>query len=404
MATIKEYLDYAELAQASYVDGLEVRMFGSGYGVDDKNIFVKEDEFSTEQATIFANRYKVVKVADSLPTGLDAVLFEKYNENGNPTGEYVLSIRGSTSYADYLSDVILATTGVAYGQLMALNDFYNEWTLDGTIPIGAKLDVTGHSLGGSLAQMFSASHPNAVSNTYTYNSPGIGGLTTDAYSILGIDPNYASFPITNIYAKEGPEATAGLGTMLGSVEPISIDENWALGNHRMGHLTESLHIYNMLSEISGVQDLNLLTSIMEDVTNEKVIQVIKGVFQDQQSGSIIDQAIALTDNNQGKATGLTGLTDKTTAQLNSKDLPNLYALINLNPFAIEGNLPAYNNINPDDYSDMYMKDRADFFYNHMNDITAIGMTYRDIKNGVTNGNGDLIVNNYLYVKIMEVAG
>ncbi|WP_321778673.1 hypothetical protein [Sulfurimonas sp.] len=324
-----------------------------------KNIFVKEDEFSLKQAENFADRYEVKAVADSLVTGLDAVLFYDTIDS-----KYVLSIRGSTSYADYVSDVILATTGVAYGQLMALNDFYSEWVLDGTIPIGAKLDVTGHSLGGALAQMFSAIHPNGVENTYSYNAPGIGGLTTDAYNILGIDPQNALFlNITNIYAKEGPEATAGLGTMLGSVVPVSIDEDWALGNHRMGHLTESLYMHNMLSEITGEQNLNSLTSILEKVSNERVIQIVDDVFLDQQSAlGIIDQAIALTDNNQGKATGLTNLTNKSASELNSREKSNLYALLNSNPFAIQGNLPAYTDINPSDYSDMYMSDRADYLY------------------------------------------
>ena len=144
MAIVKEYLDYSELAQASY-SGLSIGMFGK----DNKlyiDALMEEDkaEFSQTQAENFANRYEVKAIADSLPTGLDAVLF--YDRDNH---KYVLSIRGTSSASDVLSDILLATKGVAYDQLSALNSFYNQWILDGTIPIGAQLDVTGHSLGGA---------------------------------------------------------------------------------------------------------------------------------------------------------------------------------------------------------------------------------------------------------------
>ena len=101
MATIEKYLGYAELAQASYVNGLQVGMIGAGYGVGDKNIFVNANEFSQIQAENFANRYEVKAIANPLLTGLDAVLF--YDRDNR---KYVLSIRGTSSAADVLSEVI----------------------------------------------------------------------------------------------------------------------------------------------------------------------------------------------------------------------------------------------------------------------------------------------------------
>ena len=64
MATIKEYLDYAELAQASYVNGLKAGMSGNSYNVLDvdgkkRNIFFIAKEFTQTQATNFANRYYI---------------------------------------------------------------------------------------------------------------------------------------------------------------------------------------------------------------------------------------------------------------------------------------------------------------------------------------------------------
>jgi hypothetical protein len=381
MATIKEYLDYAELAQASYSD-LTKGMFGK----DDKlykNALkaVKKAEFSPLQAKNFASRYKVLAVADSIPTGLDAVLFGEVNSSGQVI-KTILSIRGTSSLSDVYSDILLAEYGVAYDQLTSLNSFYNQWVEDGIIPQGTKIDVTGHSLGGALAQSFATAHPNTVNSIYSYNAPGIGGLSTEAYEVLGITPSsLGQNNIYNIYAKEGISVTSGLGTLLGTKIPVSIDDGYLVQNHSISRLTESLHIYNMLSSIANTQDINLLTSIVENVSNKKVIQAVEGVFSEQQSGNTVDQAINLTKNHQGKAAGLTNLTNKTLSQLNSKDSANLYALLHLNPFAIQGNLPAYKEIDPHKYSDMQMDDLSQMLYSSMHKEHKSGYTYRNLITG-----------------------
>lgn len=386
MTILKEYLDHAELAQAAYGN------FSLGTPSIDK-LMSDEVGFSTEQADVFSKRYRVLATADSYGigniSGLDAILFAEVDENNNLTGKKILSIRGTeVSLSDIYSDILLIKNGVAYDQTNDLNLFYETLISNNVLSSTDNLEVTGHSLGGVLAQVFSATNPDVVNNTYTYNAPGIGGLTAEVYEILGVTSgNIANANITNIYAKEGIEVTAGLGTLIGSIEAISIDEGYLLQNHSIATLTNSLYIYNMLSEISGVQELNVLTSIMEDVSNEKVIQVVEGVFNDPQNGEIVDKAITLTDNNKGQAPGLTDLTDSSTSQLNSRAPSNLYALLNLNPFAIEGSLPAYADIDPNDYSDMYMSDRTEFFYNHLHDITTQGTVYQDIKSGITNGLG-----------------
>ena len=388
METINEYLDYAELAQVAYGIGFVEGMYQSSYTKEGVNILTHEDyniNFSTEQAINFANRYEVKAVADPYLTGLDAVLFYDHDSN-----KYILSIRGTSSVSDVFSDILLANKGVAYDQLAALDSFYNQWLLDGIIPIGAKLDVTGHSLGGALAQSFALAHPNEVDSVYSYNAPGIGGLSNEAYEALGIIPGTTTNTnITNIYAKEGLSVTAGLGTMIGSVVPISIDEGYLTQNHSIPRLTESLHIYNMLSSIANTQDINLLTNILENTTNEKAIKVVSDIFEHPVSGDVVEQAIELTKMWSGDATGITSLIDKPSSQLQSRRVENVYALLNVNSFILEGSyLPAYENIDPNDYSDLQISDRADFLYYNLHQEEAPTDTvYIDNRNGITIGSG-----------------
>ncbi|PHQ88409.1 MAG: hypothetical protein COB42_08935, partial [Sulfurimonas sp.] len=180
MTTLKEYLDQAELAQVAYGN------FSLGTPSIDKLMSDKVG-LSTKQADVFSKRYRVLATADSYgignSSGFDAVLF--YDKDNN---KYVMSIRGTelTSLADIYSDILLIKNGVAYDQTNDLSLFYETLISNNVLSSTDNLDVTGHSLGGVLAQVFSATNPDVVNNTYTYNAPGIGGLTAEVYEILGV--------------------------------------------------------------------------------------------------------------------------------------------------------------------------------------------------------------------------
>lgn len=107
MATVKEYLDYAELAQASY--GLDYIM-GSYLDKNGKNILIDPKNnvnFSTTQAKNFADRYTVLATSAQYEgvgdfSSFDAVLFLD-----TQTGKKVMAIRGSQEVMDFALDAAL---------------------------------------------------------------------------------------------------------------------------------------------------------------------------------------------------------------------------------------------------------------------------------------------------------
>ncbi|HEY6281120.1 MAG TPA: calcium-binding protein [Burkholderiales bacterium] len=144
-------------------------------------------------------------------TGLSATLIQKKGTN-----EYTLAIR-STEFrtasdgGDRSRDVFgadvngLVQSGFALAQLSALEDYYSFLKQSGKLLPGSSLNVTGYSLGGHLATVFTEMHANdtdvALNSTYTFNSAGRGTWNGDAndptaivnyYRAVLADPNVAA--------------------------------------------------------------------------------------------------------------------------------------------------------------------------------------------------------------------
>src|SRR6266850_7285307 len=156
--------------------------------------------FTKVQATEFVGRYEVVNqlsenpsngqptVFNGIPlnTGFSATLIR---ERG--TENYTLAIRsteikpwseGGDRERDALgADLALAWDGFAWAQIDTMERYYSWLKSSGTLPPGARLDVTGYSLGGHLATVFTELHRTdpAISfgQTVTFNAPGRGILT-----------------------------------------------------------------------------------------------------------------------------------------------------------------------------------------------------------------------------------
>lgn len=290
MATTKTYLDFSELAWASYGIGLSTTLTKSEY----INILTQPDfkvEFTPTQATAFAARYVVDYSYTDAATGFSATLFKEV-----ATGNHIISVRGTElafsfdSMKDILSDVALGTSAHAYGQQVALEAFYHRLITPvsqggaGKLSPTEKIDMTGHSLGGFDVQVFTLKHPDVINHAYTYNAPGLGGMTAEKLSLFGILPDQINnSKITNVIASDSLTLIAGFGVMAGEIVEIPG------GSHSIVNVTQTLTQMNAsgttpttLTYASlNASQKSTLDTISNWITNkiDQAGDMIEGVFQ-----------------------------------------------------------------------------------------------------------------------------
>ncbi len=119
----------------------------------------------------------------------DATGFSATLTRDTLTGEYTLSFRSTESQyqvaggdweRDGLSgaDGEIVGAGFALAQLVSMEKYYRALKADPTkLPSGAVLNVTGYSLGGHLATVFTELHASEIQATYTFNGAGRGRIT-----------------------------------------------------------------------------------------------------------------------------------------------------------------------------------------------------------------------------------
>jgi len=147
---------------------------------------------TTLAARAFVERYHIIDHHANDSTGFAGTLLLD-----TVTGQYTLAMR-STEFrkesraGDRTRDAFGAGAeigfgGFAVGQLLAMEGYYAELKADQTkLPPGAILNVTGYSLSGHLATLFTMLHSAEVNHTYTFNAAGHGvirGTFTDASDI-----------------------------------------------------------------------------------------------------------------------------------------------------------------------------------------------------------------------------
>ncbi|HEB7542059.1 TPA: DUF2974 domain-containing protein [Campylobacter coli] len=150
-------------------------------------------DFSPLQAKQFFSRYDLLKHCPNTNSGFSATLFgEKRKQINSKTKEksytseygyinYILAIRGTemSSFKDlFVADASLAIGSIPKVQYDDMINFYETCIKDyPQIKEKDSLTITGHSLGGCLAQLFALSicddkNRNNIKALYTYNAPG----------------------------------------------------------------------------------------------------------------------------------------------------------------------------------------------------------------------------------------
>ncbi len=150
-------------------------------------------DFSPLQAKQFFSRYDLLKHCPNTDSGFSATLFgEKRKQIDSKTKEksytseygyinYILAIRGTemSSFKDlFVADASLAIGSIPKAQYDDMLNFYETCIKDyPQIKEKDSLTITGHSLGGCLAQLFALSicddrNRNNIKALYTYNAPG----------------------------------------------------------------------------------------------------------------------------------------------------------------------------------------------------------------------------------------
>ncbi|MEC4890327.1 MAG: calcium-binding protein [Nitrospira sp.] len=286
---VKTYFDFSQAAMAAYADlGIGSPAIGA----------LTSAGFSNQLAGQFASTYTVKSVSGTFSGfGFSATLFESpvmVMVDGVPTTQKILSIRGTDDLADLLIDAvsigILGSENLnpQYGKLKAyVDDLYGSGTLKPT----DKLIVTGHSLGGFLAQALAVdpAYASRIDSVYTYNAPGFGGAFTDLLNALGIsNPLAGSAPIgqvTNLVASNGLSPIAGLGQHIGATKELFIEAGDPLHNHSIITLTDSLALYNLFATIAPAVNIDDLTGILNAAGTaggsslEVTVDALQSLFQ-----------------------------------------------------------------------------------------------------------------------------
>ncbi|MEN9480274.1 MAG: hypothetical protein RLZZ298_1669 [Pseudomonadota bacterium] len=338
---IQSVFDQSELALAAYA-----ALNNSALSSQKSNL--KNAGLSDAQADIFAGKYAVVtQYNDTLAEGGQGTSFSA-TVFKDASGNLTLAIRGTLEAGDFLpTDANITASGAGYDQIVAM---YNWWqrvgnpagttvsqfrlvpaptdlakavdlgglwlepstsvlatgTLGGAIASDTnhKLDITGHSLGGHLAMVFSTLFAGVTTQATVFNAPGFQSTAANQsfFSALGGTVPTGG-PIINVIADEANigavpwSAIAGLHSRPGANVNIAIEKQWKSDesaspdalNHSQQTLTDALAVYAMLGKL----DPSLATTSFKTILNS----VVNGTAGSLESLVDIVEKLLDIDNN-----------------------------------------------------------------------------------------------------------
>ncbi|MEH6467207.1 MAG: hypothetical protein V7722_06210, partial [Porticoccus sp.] len=395
---IEEIYTEALLAAAAYAD------WGSGDVTEIKAELINERGFTEEQYNTFFDLenglYEVYGGPSSgyveSANGFSATIFEN-----RATGELTVAFRGTEPefpYVDVLADIV-ALLGFAnpdgpledfFNQTNNIDDFLDSNNLLSNDQLTQPVNFTGHSLGGYLATMSAYKYSSSFGEAYTYNGLGLTPLENawEDFKSTFVGRPLDDTKIHNYFADKGWEAASSpLLSRPGGQEAIFIEEvsNPASDeNHAIAKLVESLSVYRVLAlldpNLDSESGFNTIYKVLDAATNvadqslETIIDQLGALFGGVLETDAIKSDIELfyqtveTAGNNYSIEAVTGYIADRAAENTQTGRGYRYALVNLLPFVITGDLTGtvaddvvydlYDGNGDRLYSDAYLADKA----------------------------------------------
>lgn len=251
--------------------------------------------------------YKVRFMADSDPTnedlGLAAYTLTPVNGKGAPG---ILVFRGTEpALADILED---ANAGGVGSRSFARRIRPIRRALTGLDQVAGSTVVTGHSLGGALAQLSAAAFPVLVGEVVTFNSPGISNAALQAFTARSA----AAGPSVTHYVTQGDiVSTAGEGRLPGTTvmfytvatrQLAALHDNDVLIAAGDGTLAQ---VEDVMDDLAGGRTLKAVAGAVKIMANPlglKVLELLGELLGELHGGMHIPQSVPLGAHDTGTST------------------------------------------------------------------------------------------------------
>lgn len=177
--SLRSIFERALLAKAAYADLTGVAFTNRALLIE-RLTETGNERMPQYAAAYLANRFGVLHHQPDTASGYSGTLFARRGASGEVLADFTFALRGTNAGWDYYSWATIAGSGAAAAEQQW--DMYRQWAglisdtsgyiTDESIRSAlryARVNVTGHSLGGNLTTLFSVFRPESFSKAFTFN-------------------------------------------------------------------------------------------------------------------------------------------------------------------------------------------------------------------------------------------